>query len=544
MGARVRMLPARNALPLAALAATALAALALQLYNAAGSFLSDDFGHLGVIARFADRGALGAWTLERFYAPLDSGNFAYRPLAFVTYALDWLAWRDNAPGWRATNLVLYGSNALAAGMLVARWLAGRSTNAALGGVLAGCLLAAYPFAGEISYWLVGRFDLLVCLFTLLYLLALPLVARSSAREHALRIVWLLCALLSKESALPLAFIATLLVFACAAADADHGAANDAIITRSIRTTIAAMWPSWLVLAGYLGWRVHLFGTPWKVYPASTPPRDMGEWWERTSGVVTIAQENIGTHSMPGALAAAVLLLAIALVALRARRDASRHMLALLLALAAAAALYFVAPGLSFPVSSPSGEGGRHFYLGWAYLALLVGVLAAGQRWPTTLGTALVALMLAGQAHSLAQWHMAGMRMQQVLAGVARFAPSIAEDEYALLLLPDHIGVALFARTAQGVIVGPPVQRGDYLPRMAVMLGTDFPVWSRYIAEGKIAQLKGAAAFDPEHFVGLYCWNEAKAAFVVLTDGAVAGDPERWQAEAKKNFADAGCLAPF
>ncbi|MEO8753866.1 MAG: hypothetical protein ABI624_14450 [Casimicrobiaceae bacterium] len=541
MGKPVGRPSASHPLPFVALAITALAALALQLYNVAGTFLSDDFGHLGVIARFAERDALGAWTLARFYEPLDSGNFAYRPLAFVTYALDWVAWRGNALGWRATSLAFFALIALAAGVLVTRWLSAWSPNAMLAGVLAGCLLAAYPFAGEISYWLVGRFDLLVCLFTLLYLLALPLAARSSARQHALRIAWLLCALLSKESALPLPFIATLLVFACTAADTGRNAAN---IARSLRTTVGAMWPSWVVLVGYLGWRIHLFGTPWKVYPSSTPPRDIAQWWERTSGIVNIAQENAGAHYLIGALVAAVLVVAIAFAGFRATRNASRQAPALLLALLAAAALYFVAPGLSFPVSSPSGEGGRHFYLGWAYVSLLVGVLAAGQRWATTLGAALVALMLAAQAHSLAQWHAAGIRMQAIVAGVGRFAPSIAEDEYALLLLPDHIGVALFARTAQGVIVGPQVQRRDFLPRIAVMLGTDFPVWSRFITDGKIAQLKGAAAFDPERFVGLYCWNEAKGTFVVLTDGAVALEPQRWQAMAKQNFADAGCLAPF
>ena len=101
--------------------------------------------------------------MERFYQPLGKGTFAYRPIAFATYGLDWLAYRGNAAGWRITSLLLYSINAVVAGTLVSRWLKGRSSQAALAGVVGGCTLFAYPFAGEISFWLAGRFDLLAAL---------------------------------------------------------------------------------------------------------------------------------------------------------------------------------------------------------------------------------------------------------------------------------------------------------------------------------------------------------------------------------------------
>jgi hypothetical protein len=305
-----------------------------------------------------------------------------------------------------------------------------------------------------------------------------------------------------------------------------------------------MWPTWLALAGYLLWRIHLFGSALKVYPASTPPGNLAEWFERTSGIATIARENVGGHYFAWTIAATLLVMAIVVACVRARRDIPAQTIALMMALFAGLMLYVVAPGLSFPVSSPSGEGGRHFYLGWVYASLLLGALGAWQRAAPLFGVALVALMLAGQAQSLAQWHAAGKRMQDVLAGVGQFAPTIAEDQYALLLLPDHLGIALFARTAQGAIVGPPVQPRDYLPRVGVMLGTDFTVWSHFITNGKIAELKGVPAFDPARFAGLFCWNAAQAAFVPLTDGRAALDPQLWEAAAKRNFADAGCIAPF
>ena len=91
--------------------------LALHVVGLGGDFLSDDFSHLSVIAQNDARGTLGTWLVERFFHGLDNGNFAFRPLAFVSYALDWRAYGANATGWHLTNLALYFINALAAASL-------------------------------------------------------------------------------------------------------------------------------------------------------------------------------------------------------------------------------------------------------------------------------------------------------------------------------------------------------------------------------------------------------------------------------------------
>jgi hypothetical protein len=514
---------------------------ALHLRGIGGAFLADDFSHLDVISRFSDQSRLWSWTLARFYEPLGNGTFAYRPLAFATYALDWVAYRNDAAGWRLTSFALFSANATAAGLLVARWLKGRSPHAVPAGIVAGCALFTYPFAGEISYWLAGRFDLLACLFTLLFLLALPLYRRSTPGQHLLRIAFLLGALFSKESAIPLPTMGTLLVFACAAAGGEDDRSG---FLRGARTAVAEMWPAWLLWIAYLLWRTWLFGTPMKVYPSLSLTGDVFEFWHRLAGIRVIASENIGTHYETWAFLATALVLVIAFAGIRSRRDIPQQSVALMLALLVCMALYLVAPALSIPVSSPDGEGARHFYLAWAYAALLLGVLVAWHPWQWKTGFALVALMLAGQSQSLAQWQAAGRQMSEVVAGVDRIASTVGDDQYALLLLPDHIGVALFARAAQDSIVIRPTQPRDNLSRMAVMVSTDFALWSQFIVDGKVAEIKGVSAFDPDNFIGLYCWSTKKSAFVPLTTGSVARDPAVWLATAQNNFAQAGCISPF
>ena len=195
----------QEAFPWLAFAAIAMIGLAMQFRGITGAFLGDDFSHLDLISRIDGQSRLWSWTLARFHEPLGNGTFAYRPLAFASFALDWAAYHDDAAGWRITSLILFSVNAILAGAIVARWLKGQSSHAMLGGVVAGSAMFTYPFAGEISYWLAGRFDLLACLFTLLFLRALPLGRRSSPGQHLWRIAFLVCALLSKESAIPLPF---------------------------------------------------------------------------------------------------------------------------------------------------------------------------------------------------------------------------------------------------------------------------------------------------------------------------------------------------
>jgi len=530
-----------KALPWFAFAAIAIIGMALQLRGISGDFLADDFGHIDVISHASDQSRLWSWTLSRFYEPLGNGTFAYRPIAFATYVLDWVAYREHATGWRITSLVLFLVNAIAAGTLVATWLKERSPHAVAAGIVGGCALFAYPFAGEVSYWLAGRFDLLAGLFTLLFLLALPLYRRSTPAQHLLRIVFLVCALLSKESAIPLPLMASLLIFACAVTGGERGQSR---LRRGIGSAAAEMWPAWLVLGVYLLWRTWLFGTPLKVYPTVSLTGDIGELWHRLAGLGVIARANVGAYYDVCAILAVLMVLAIVFTCLGVRRGIPKQSSALMLALLVCTALYVVSPALSFPVSSPDGEGARHFYLAWTYASLLLGMLVAWHPSQLKIGFALALLMLFGQAQSLAQWQAAGKQMKEVVAGVDRIAATIREDQYALLLLPDHIGVALFARAAQDVIVSPPMQRRDYLPRIAVMVSADFAPWSQYITEGKVAEIKGVSAFDPANFVGLYCWNETRSAFVPLTDGSAARDSALWLAAAKENFRQAGCISPF
>ena len=520
-------------------AAVFASAIAWHIAGIDGAFLADDYGNLNAIFAASERGALWAWTLSLLHEPLGNGSYAFRPLQYVSYAFDWLAFGANPVGWRASTIALYFANAVVAGLVVRRWLQGTPANAALGGIIAACLLAGYPFAGDVAYYPGCRADSLTCLFSLLYLSTIPADGRSTARDHALRVAWLLCALLSKESAALLPAVATML---CLAISGTAGRAGFARVSYAVGAAARETWPSWAVLGGYLVWRGRLFDSIWKVYLSSTPPHDVSELLARLSSFRFIVTENIGSHHVIWIVAAVVAF--VWAVASQELRVVPKRHAAMAAALYASALLYFVAPAFSFDVSNPFGEGARHFYAAWMCASLFCAMLLAWRPLHWMPALALVLVMFAGQSQSLAQWHSAGMQMKRILAAIEGFAGGVRDDQYALLLLPDHQRIALFARNAQGGIVMRPTQRADYLSRVAVMPSLDFAHWSQNLMGGKISELKAGAPFNPAGFLGLYCWNPSVARIVPLTSGAIAIDFRAWREAADRNFADAGCLSPF
>ena len=514
--------------------------------GATGGFLSDDFSHLAAIFNADDRGQLGAWALARFYEPLGSGNFAYRPVAFATYVGDWLLYGADATGWHLTNLALYAADALVAGWLVRRWLRARAPHPTVAAALAACVLAAFPCTGEIAFWPVGRFDLLAALFSLLCLASLRAHDETPASVSAQLwpVAWLLAALLSKESALPLPLVA----FTVSLGLAGNGEASRTPAAR-LRFAARSTWPMWLAFAGYLAWRSWLFGSALRVYPDVVAPDGLEELQQRVATVAFIVEGNIGSRYGLWAAAVITLFCVTVVSTLLARGSGLRYAAPLAAALAASAALYFVAPWFGLAGAPASGEGGRHLFLAWVYLALFLGVVVAWWPWQWLPALALIVVLVIGQAHGVRQWQAAAREMKAVTGSIAAFAASVRDDQYALLLLPDHIGIALFARNGQGGIVMRPTQRRDYLDRVAPTLSDAFADWSARLSLRTgvmitMEELKGRR-FDPANFIGLFCWNRKRQAIVPLTTGgALAGDAQAWRSEAERNFAVAGCMPPF
>ena len=517
-----------------------LVVVALHARGWPGGFLSDDFSHLDWIYQ-ADRAhGLGRWVLERFWRPLESGNFAWRPLAFASFALDWRMFGTAAAGWHAESLVLHLANAALIGGLAWNWSPDEPGARAAAAALSSAIFAAFPFAGEVTFWLVGRFDLLAALFALLFLATFRRggVAAGLLRQ-SFRVAFLIGALLAKESAMPLPFVA--LPICAALASGGEGFSIAHARTRRVAFAVRELLPAWIAFALYALVRLILFGTPLKVYPASTFPRDIGEWVDRMAPLASVATEQPGAYGGAWALALAGALALIAALAVAdavGRRTRTRLLTAALLV---SAVVYTIAPASSFPVASLQGDGARSFYLPWLFVALAAGMALAPGRARRALGVGLVVLLLIGQQGSLRQWHEAAATMRQVQAALPALAARVGPEGYALVLLPDQIRVAPFARNAQGGLASRPTQAEDHLDRVAGATWQNLPEWERLFAGGGHHALKPDKSFTMAGFRGVHCWNPATATLVAIDAGGEIADFRAWENAIAANIPRAGCL---
>jgi hypothetical protein len=174
-------------LPLTIAAALMVVATVALYWPALGAgFLGDDFmilHRLRALERPTD--------VIRFFR----GEFFeyYRPLGFISHAIDWAIAGQNPHEFHLTNLLIHVVNTILV-LLIGRELSARP----LAGLLAAALFALHASNNEAVVWMSARFDLLATCFALAALYCM-MRGRRFASQLAAAVLYFF-ALLSKEAA--------------------------------------------------------------------------------------------------------------------------------------------------------------------------------------------------------------------------------------------------------------------------------------------------------------------------------------------------------
>ena len=170
-----------------------IAAIAVAIYWRAldAGFVGDDFMILHRLRALADADDVFRFFRGEFFA-------YYRPLGFVSHAVDWVIAGQNARQFHLTNIVIHTVNAVLV-LLIGRALSPQS----LAGPVAALLFALHASNSEAVIWMSARFDLLATCFGLA---AVCWMVRGWRGTPWMPGLLLFPALLSKEAAvaLPLA----------------------------------------------------------------------------------------------------------------------------------------------------------------------------------------------------------------------------------------------------------------------------------------------------------------------------------------------------
>lgn len=522
-------------LPRAYLLLPVLAMVLLHLVPDARGFLSDDFTHFHWLHAAATKGELATWVASTYISPLPSGNFAYRPVVFTSYAIDYLVFGANATGWHLINVLIHALNACLAGLLVFRAASfSEESRPDVASMLAIAFAAWIPFAGESTLWPVGRFDLLACFFSLIFLLQIVRVTRAAEPQ-----VWqslgmgvvLLLALLSKESAMPMVAVGVAFSIAIRL---QLGDSPPKALLRTFRVHGAVV----LMVLGYFIWRQSLFGSAWKVYPDSRFPNSFGEAIERIATLANAPRAIYGDATPWVAAVAGIGFLTLLAIWLRrkGRKPVDWVLPFLLIAFAGG---YLLAPATSFPVIGSSGEGTRNLYIGLVLGACGMGWLASLNTKTMLAAIPCLAISLAGHALSVRAWQLASENMHDAQAGIPLFMAAVPNEKFVLLMLPDHLAAIPFLRNAQGGIVVPPTQIADFTSRGVGMTPLQFDEWAQHFRSGTVDKLKGHA-FEMSDFLGVACWNPVEKRFGLLPR-PFSKDVATWQSTVLADAEARGCI---
>ena len=435
---------------------------------------AEDIGLVQDLTRAVTSGSWFDEVAARWTGPLwGPGSTMWRPWAFLSLALDARWFEGNTGLSHITNLSLHIASASFAALLVRFWL--RSAWAAVA-VFATILLN--PWAAEITLWLVGRFDGWATAGVLASLYA---AARSSGRIDrwfAMSMLAAIVAYMSKESALILPPMLLLMMLTSRAVAAQGDFAGTRPSARSgLPDRALACWrdTQWLLLLGHVGLcmsymlcrRIAVGSLSTNVY-STEQVLDFPQLLDRAiQHLATFA--SIGNLAPVAAFSASMLALAALIAACVARQW-------LWLQFAAAwIAIVIVGAALHFTGSMSYGDGYRIYYMGVFGFALIAGVAVAvveariDQRWLITLVLVWAANLAVWQHAVTDEWWAAAKEIRSTTTAIRREMPTLSNNDYALVMLPDPMGHVPTFRNAQGAII----RASGGLP--AGVNGTDFMV---------------------------------------------------------------------
>lgn len=437
--------PQPNASGWALLPALALAVMTYVSMVSLG-FISDDFTYL----LWAPEPISRTW-----WTQLTQGAFGafFRPLGFVSFAVDYRLWHGWAPGWHLCDQSLHLA-ATASLFCLCRELELDTETCGT----AAAIFAVLPVGTEAIVWTAARFDLLAAFFMLWVLIFyLRTRKRGSTRYYWAALACFILALMSKEIAYITPF-------------------------RLIAVEVLLLGKGrWRLLVPFFGiallgiaLRIRLLGSLGGYPSVGGSPGSLSLGWHSLQAILLRAPSELMfavNWQQPRVvlgclLAAATAALLIPLAALPRRESRG------VLAFAALWCFFAALPAQSVLMISPSLVNARELYASAAGAALLMALLLARSdsvRWRWGWAAALLLCLMATTRHDIAAW-VNGSRITRDLLGETKLIvsqpPPSAELMFHNLPRWNEGGVYLLLNRSLPDSIAITYKREDLLARRA------------------------------------------------------------------------------
>ncbi len=515
-----------------------------------GYFLSDDFVPMVLFHKWQEEGRFAAALAAKFFASLDAGesNF-YRPLSYLTFAVNYVVSGIEAGPWMATEVVLHVANALMAGaigMYAAEDKPGARSLAA--GIAGAAIFLFFAPGAEVLAWISGRFDVTATFFTLLACVLFQRSRRFGDWASWLSLVSAEAAFLCKEAAA----IAPFAILFLARLRPDV-LAETSKARRWVLATRHAL--PWLILAAlYLLSRYAMFGSFTRVYGGTQPLADLfSEGY--LSGVAQTLPAWLEGQFRPAYRYPFLCILTGAQLAIiafaRPRERRGRE------AIFCAAALLVLTLLLILPHVGKlreDGLGGRLIYQSAVFYAVLSAVALRHARlrgllWGVTLGVVL--LQAAFQYHALGRWRDAYREMRSLVREIGKLDAGSKPGDYSLVIVPGALDDIPFGGNAQGGLMLPPMFPKAMSTRILVQTSNEIPLIAGKVTTGVISTLRQRTVFEylagkrvtttpPEYPTAVVCYASDRHRLIPLAI-APGSTPEVWGAALQLAYDTSPCV---
>jgi len=439
-----------------------------------GQFLSDTFSHIYNCYDWSQNQQLGQKLAALFLRSIneEGGADMYRPLGIASYCLDYMLWVVEPYYHKITQLLFHIFNGLLFFVLVQKVTDYYKFTSHFA-LIATALYLLSPLSPEVSSWVATRFDVLVQTFMLLALYS------AWCYRRVWTLLFLVFALLSKESAIVIIPMLVSLSWFRQSRE----------FSNRIIQTLKDSWLYIALLLVYLLFRLFVFGQATDVYvkDLSLFDRFIGNALQFPTTL-----QKLAFGPFHGSLLSILFMSLVAVLILLSLWHCMRtKTLNIWFFIFSSVSLVLLALITQFSSTDKSGGGARVLYILIPWLCGLVS-LPILSRTGVTYKIVLVCFFITSlifHNRIIKQWNDGAQLSALIMQNVPAVAVDISEDDWTLLLIPEHLGAALLGRNAQGGYVLPPFQNNRYLDSIVPFIWSDLELWRNRINEGFVVTFK-------------------------------------------------------
>lgn len=458
-----------------------------------GGFLSDTYAIYITCYNLQEEGTLWSTIFALFWKGLSNGAIdVYRPLGFLSFCGEFSLLGDSPFVLKSIQFGFHLLNSLVLYFLI-KTIFNKHNNAELTAIFSAIFFLFSPVSPEVSMWIAARHDALAQFFMLLTCLF------HWNNKRLLALVAMILALCSKESAIVL----PAMLFSMSYFKTDFILNN---FKYKIITALKETWIYWTVLLIYMIARFFLFDGAFHVYAQkqsffATLLHNLSVFPEVFSQVTLAAWSKSQWIPLFWSVFFAIIIISFWINIKNKTMNKWLMFFSWIM-------ITLLALVSQIGSTDSSGAGARILYSVSTWCAVVLALPLLHLKRKFLLFYVIFAFSLIYiQSLPIKHWTQASVVSKNLLASIKEIPALDNDKQWSLVLTPEHIGVGLLGRNAQGGFSLPPFRHKNMLNEMVPFVGGDLESWRQRLNDNFVTEFKKNVKDPNQYPTRYYCTHK-------------------------------------